>query len=101
MRELENAIERSVIVAKGTEIQPQDLPRVDSRRGGAVDDVLGAAASHARGDRAADDSADAAADELEQAEAASILGLYRPTLYSKMRKHDIRDPRTSAVADEA
>jgi hypothetical protein len=24
-------------------------------------------------------------------EAAQILGLYRPTLYSKMKKHDIRD----------
>ncbi len=24
-------------------------------------------------------------------EAAAILGLYRPTLYSKMKKHDIRD----------
>ena len=25
-------------------------------------------------------------------EAAQILGLYRPTLYSKMKKHEIRDP---------
>ena len=24
-------------------------------------------------------------------EAAQILGLYRPTLYSKMKKHDIQD----------
>ena len=24
-------------------------------------------------------------------EAAQILGLYRPTLYSKMKKHEIRD----------
>ena len=28
-------------------------------------------------------------------EAAQILGLYRPTLYSKMKKHDIRDNRAS------
>ena len=27
-------------------------------------------------------------------EAAQILGLYRPTLYSKMKKHDIKDQRT-------
>jgi len=34
-------------------------------------------------------------------EAASILGLYRPTLYSKMRRHDINDPRSpAAVVDE-
>jgi two-component system response regulator HydG len=26
-------------------------------------------------------------------EAAAVLGLYRPTLYSKMRKHGIKDPR--------
>ena len=26
-------------------------------------------------------------------EAAQILGLYRPTLYSKMKKHHIRDAR--------
>ena len=32
-------------------------------------------------------------------EAASILGIYRPTLYSKMRKHDIRDPRAVAAGE--
>ena len=26
-------------------------------------------------------------------EAARMLGLYRPTLYSKMKKHDIKDKR--------
>jgi DNA-binding NtrC family response regulator len=40
-------------------------------------------------------------------EAAQILGLYRPTLYSKMKKHDIRDagkartPAGSSVAPSA
>jgi transcriptional regulator of acetoin/glycerol metabolism len=35
-------------------------------------------------------------------EAAQILGLYRPTLYSKIKKHRIKDPRAaSRVADEA
>ena len=29
-------------------------------------------------------------------EAAQILGLYRPTLYSKMKKHDIRDAGKAA-----
>jgi DNA-binding NtrC family response regulator len=29
-------------------------------------------------------------------EAAQILGLYRPTLYSKMKKHEIRDAGKSA-----
>jgi DNA-binding NtrC family response regulator len=31
-------------------------------------------------------------------EAAQILGLYRPTLYSKMKKHDIRDAGKAARA---
>ena len=31
-------------------------------------------------------------------EAAQILGLYRPTLYSKMKKHDIRDGGKAARA---
>jgi hypothetical protein len=34
-------------------------------------------------------------------EAAQILGLYRPTLYSKMKKHDIRDGGKSARAAAA
>ena len=29
-------------------------------------------------------------------EAAQILGLYRPTLYSKMKKHDIKDMKAAA-----
>jgi regulatory Fis family protein len=31
-------------------------------------------------------------------EAAHILGLYRPTLYSKMRRHNIDDPGRAARA---
>jgi transcriptional regulator of acetoin/glycerol metabolism len=34
-------------------------------------------------------------------EAAQILGLYRPTLYSKMKKHDIRDAGKSRGAQPA
>jgi transcriptional regulator of acetoin/glycerol metabolism len=32
-------------------------------------------------------------------EAAQILGLYRPTLYSKIKKHHIKDPRASSVSN--
>jgi DNA-binding NtrC family response regulator len=32
-------------------------------------------------------------------EAAQILGLYRPTLYSKMKKHEIRDAGKAARGD--
>jgi transcriptional regulator of acetoin/glycerol metabolism len=34
-------------------------------------------------------------------EAAQILGLYRPTLYSKMKKHDIQDQRAQQRAAAA
>ena len=34
-------------------------------------------------------------------EAAQILGLYRPTLYSKMKKHDIKDLRAAQRAAAA
>jgi DNA-binding NtrC family response regulator len=34
-------------------------------------------------------------------EAAQILGLYRPTLYSKMKKHDITDAAKSARSSAA
>jgi DNA-binding NtrC family response regulator len=34
-------------------------------------------------------------------EAAQILGLYRPTLYSKMKKHDIKDERAAQRAAAA
>ena len=34
-------------------------------------------------------------------EAAQILGLYRPTLYSKMKKHEIQDGGKSAARRSA
>jgi len=42
-----------------------------------------------RGDRARVDPAGLGVDGLEKQAAAALLGLRRPTLYSKMRKHDI------------
>ena len=100
VRELENAIERSVLVAKGTEVQPQDLP--ESIRDEAASTTFSVPPHHTL----AEIERLTILQTLQRTnwnkqEAASILGLYRPTLYSKMRKHDIRDPRTSAVADEA
>ena len=34
-------------------------------------------------------------------EAAHILGLYRPTLYSKMKKHEIQDAGKTGAARRA
>ena len=72
VRELENAIERAVLVAKSTDVQPQDLP--DSIRGGHGRDAFTGTAPHARGDRAHGGGADTA-HELNKQEAAQIRTL--------------------------
>lgn len=96
VRELENAIERAVLVAKSVDVQPQDLP--DSIRGDAVaEDAFTVPPHHTL----AEIERMAVVQTLQRTnwnkqEAAQILGLYRPTLYSKIKKHDIKDPRASA-----
>jgi transcriptional regulator of acetoin/glycerol metabolism len=89
-----------VLVAKGADVQPQDLP--ESIRDEAASTSFSVPPHHTL----AEIERLTILQTLQRTnwnkqEAASILGLYRPTLYSKMRKHDIRDPRASAVADEA
>ncbi|MFA5909290.1 MAG: sigma-54 dependent transcriptional regulator [Vicinamibacterales bacterium] len=94
VRELENAIERAVLVAKSGEVQPADLP--EPIRGDAVaDDAFTVPPHHTL----AEIERMAVLQTLQRTnwnkqEAAQILGLYRPTLYSKIKKHDIKDPRT-------
>ena len=102
VRELENAIERAVLVAKSPDVQPQDLP--DSIRGdGMAEDTFTVPPHHTL----AEIERMAVLQTLQRTnwnkqEAAQILGLYRPTLYSKIKKHHIKDPRASVrVADEA
>jgi DNA-binding NtrC family response regulator len=102
VRELENAIERAVLVAKTPEVQPQDLP--DSIRGdAAVEDAFTVPPHHTL----AEIERMAVLQTLQRTnwnkqEAAQILGLYRPTLYSKIKKHHIKDPRAQVrVAEEA
>jgi len=93
VRELENAIERAVLVAKSQDVQPQDLP--DSIRGDAApEDAFTVPPHHTL----AEIERMAVLQTLQRTnwnkqEAAQILGLYRPTLYSKIKKHDIKDPR--------
>ena len=93
VRELENAIERAVLVAKSPDVQPQDLP--DSIRGdAAVEDAFTVPPHHTL----AEIERMAVVQTLQRTnwnkqEAAQILGLYRPTLYSKIKKHHIKDPR--------
>ena len=90
VRELENAIERGVLVCKGTEITPGDLPeslRQDASDGAPI------AASPPR--TLAEIEKLAILQTLtmtnwNKRKAADILGLYRPTLYNKMKKYGIR-----------
>ena len=101
VRELENAIERAVLVAKSPDVQPSDLP--DSIRGDAVaEDAFTVPPHHTL----AEIERMAVLQTLQRTnwnkqEAAQILGLYRPTLYSKIKKHHIQDPRaTVRLAEE-
>jgi len=92
VRELENAIERAVLVTKGAEIQPADLP--ETLREGTASAAEFVFPAHWS---LADIEKMAILQTLQRTnwnkqEAASILGLYRPTLYSKMKKHEINDP---------
>jgi DNA-binding NtrC family response regulator len=96
VRELENAIERAVLVAKGSEITVADLP--DSLR----EETAPAAEFVVPLNRTlAEIEKMAIVQTLQRTnwnkqEAAQILGLYRPTLYSKMKKHEIQDGGKSA-----
>lgn len=96
VRELENTIERAILVAKGTEITVADLP--DSIRDDTAtlgDFVIPAHRTLAEIEKMAILQTLQRTNWNKQ-EAAHVLGLYRPTLYSKMKKHGIRDVGRSA-----
>ncbi|MBI4885484.1 MAG: sigma-54-dependent Fis family transcriptional regulator [Acidobacteria bacterium] len=93
VRELENAIERAVLVSKTGEIQPVDLP--DAIRD---DGAPSQAFTIPPNCTLAEIEKMAIVQTLQRTnwnkqEAAQILGLYRPTLYSKIKKHEIQDQR--------
>ncbi|HEY8548591.1 MAG TPA: sigma-54 dependent transcriptional regulator [Vicinamibacterales bacterium] len=91
VRELENVIERGVLVAKGSEITVDDLP--ETVREESVPNAEFTLPPHRT---LAEIEKMAILQTLQRTnwnkqEAAQILGLYRPTLYSKMKKHAIED----------
>ena len=91
VRELENAIERAVLVAKGSEIAVADLPEsIREETASSADFVIPPHRTLAEIEKMAIMQTLQRTNWNKQ-EAAQILGLYRPTLYSKMKKHDIRD----------
>ncbi len=98
VRELQHAIERAVLVARGREITLADLPETVQHASG---EPGGAGAI------APSEVPSGSLEEIERASilkaldstrwnkqaAAALLGLRRPTLYSKMRKHNIPQRR--------
>jgi len=96
VRELENAIERAVLVGKGGEIAVTDLPEtIREESTTAADFVIPPHRTLAEIEKMAILQTLQRTNWNKQ-EAAQILGLYRPTLYSKMKKHEIRDAGKSA-----
>jgi transcriptional regulator of acetoin/glycerol metabolism len=91
VRELENVMERGVLVAKGTEITVNDLPEsLRTESSTTVEFVIPPHRTLAEIEKMAILQTLQRTNWNKQ-EAAQILGLYRPTLYSKMKKHDIQD----------
>ena len=96
VRELENAIERAVLVTKGSEIAVTDLPEsIREESTTSTDFVIPPHRTLAEIEKMAILQTLQRTNWNKQ-EAAQILGLYRPTLYSKMKKHEIRDGGKSA-----
>ena len=90
VRELEHAIERAVIVATESQIQAADLPATlrDAEPSLAHDDAIPAHHTLEEIERMA------ILRTLERTQwnkraAATILGVYRPTLYSKLKKYNL------------
>ncbi|MBI2186512.1 MAG: sigma-54-dependent Fis family transcriptional regulator [Acidobacteria bacterium] len=101
VRELENAIERAVLVSKTGEIAPADLPETIREEGSPTQEFT--IPPHRT---LAEIEKMTILQTLQRTnwnkqEAAQILGLYRPTLYSKMKKHDIQDQRAQQRAAAA
>ncbi len=92
VREVQHAIERAVLVARGREITLADLP--ETVQGGAAPVAPSEIPTGSLEDieRASILRALESTRWNKQA-AAALLGLRRPTLYSKMRKHNIPQRR--------
>jgi DNA-binding NtrC family response regulator len=103
VRELEHAIERAVIVASADEVQPGDLPpelQQKPHSGEAGDVSIPPFHTLEEIERMA------ILQTLERTQwnkcaTASILGLYRPTLYNKLRKYNLQQPQVTGQPPKA
>jgi DNA-binding NtrC family response regulator len=93
VRELQNAIERAVLLAKGSRIEPEDLPFGDQ-----IVEAIPEAfyvppnMTLEEIERIVIEQTLKRTSGNKQA-AAQVLGIYRPRLYSKIRKYRIQVPR--------
>ncbi len=94
VRELEHAIERAVLVARGREITLGDLPEPLQAEAPAGNVAAPPAGSLEEIERVSIVRALESTGWNKQA-AAALLGLRRPTLYSKMRRHSIPQRRAN------
>jgi len=84
VRELKNAIERAVVVAKGSRIIPEDLPvQVEKPQDGASQGTTLEAIEKAH------IAATLAREDWNISRAAELLGIDRSTLYAKIKKYDL------------
>ncbi len=98
VRELEHVVERAVIVATGNEIVVDDLPNIANQPANRPAPT----ADHGQL-TLAEIERQAILQTLERTNgnkraAASILGVYRPTLYGKLRKYKLGEYGTSSTA---
>ena len=93
VRELEHAIERAVLVARDRQITVPDLPESLQAAAGASDVAAPPPGSLEEIERTSIVRALETSGWNKQA-AAALLGLRRPTLYSKMRRHGIPQRRS-------
>jgi DNA-binding NtrC family response regulator len=93
VREIEHAIERAVLVARGREITLTDLPEALQAVPAGADTPAAPPGSLEEIERVSIVRALETSGWNKQA-AAALLGLRRPTLYSKMRRHGIPQRRT-------
>jgi DNA-binding NtrC family response regulator len=95
VRELQNVLERAVLLAKGTKIEPVDLP---FDNGSAPEGVSGGSAWDVPPNMTLEDIEKLVIEKTLQRTggnkqaAANLLGIYRPRLYSKIRKYNIDVP---------
>ena len=92
VRELESAVERAVLLSKGEQIEASDLPFTATEAPASHNDGLHVPAHM----KLEDIEREVIYQTLQRTKgnkqaAATALGIYRPRLYSKIRKYNLTD----------